>query len=256
MRDYEDAGASTEAFQRRALERCNRHSLYPNMTTKIIIEDHVVPQLLTSAIEAYEIKHKAHLNGKEKSAIETYGLLWGYVLPERHGQNKRIVSTIATIETSALRHEDWVKPNLESLIMKKDFFQKYWSHLELVGTFHSHPYKTLSEVNHLQGWRASNADLNHFPWIHKNLSPELPCMAHIIITIAALKSKGSAFPQSLAGGESSTGFVLSSDYRKFWIKGFSSEAEFFVNDDDKKDANYESSYDIRLDIPSLEKRFR
>ncbi len=111
--------------------------------TQIIIEDHVVPQLLTSAIEAYEIQHKAHLNGKSQKGLETYGLLWGYSLPAR-GEDvpTRLVAVLATVETSALRHEEWVDPDTESLLMKRDFFREYWPQLELIGTFHSHPYDT------------------------------------------------------------------------------------------------------------------
>lgn len=226
------------------------------MTTRIIIEDHVVPQLLTSAIEAYEIKHQTHAKGKAKVGVETYGLLWGYVLPERNGQGKRIVSTVATVETSSLKHEDWVQPNLDSLIMKRDFFHRYWPQLELVGTFHSHPYDSLDAVKQVKGWRASEVDENgspsgdvvHWPQIHRNLSPELPCMAHLIVTITALEKKGWATPQSLPGKEANTGYVFSSDDRKFWIKAYSSEA------DDQK-VNYNHSSDIFLDIPSLTQRF-
>jgi hypothetical protein len=136
--------------------------------------------------------------------------------------------------------------------------ERYWPHLELVGTFHSHPYEDLSTVKDLKGWRATAADLRHWEWIHENLSSELPSMANIIVTITELKSKGWAFPSSLEGGEALTGFVFTSDYRKFWIKGYSSEATFtdLVDDENEEDmATYKSSTDILLDIPSLLKRF-
>ena len=220
------------------------------MTTRIIIEDHVVPQLLTSAIEAYEMEHRPHENGRAQIAIETYGLLWGYVLPNRKDRGLCIICTMATVETSATRDEDWVMPNLESLIMKRDFFQSYWPHLELVGTFHSHPYGCLADVNKIKGWRASDADQIHWPMIHENLSPELPGMAHLIITIAALEKKGWAFPKRLPQGEADTGFVLSSEYRKLWIKAYASE--------EKKEINkmaYTCSKSIFLDIPALLQRF-
>lgn len=225
------------------------------MSVRIMIEDHVVPQLLTSAIEAYEMGHQAHEKGKAKVGVETYGLLWGYVLPERHELPARVVATMATVETSALRHEDWVKPNLESLKMKRDFFQKYWPHLELVGTFHSHPYDNLSEVNDLKGWRASDEDEGHWPWIHEQLSPELPYMAHLIVTVTALERKGWALPQPI---ESETGFVLSSDYRKFWIKGYASQCPTIIEELDLEEWEqepYSLETDIHLDIPSLEQRF-
>jgi hypothetical protein len=225
------------------------------MTTKIIVEDYVMPQLFTSAIEAYEFEHRAHRNGRGIRELETYGLLWGYVLPERHGQRKRIVCTHTTVETSALREHGAVTPNLKSLKMKKDFFQKYWSHLELVGTFHTHPYDSLEDVNRIKGWRASEDDKKHWEWIHERLCPELPCMAHIIITITALQRIGSAPPQPLSGNECGKGFVLSSDWRKFWIKGYSSELDEEEDEDGDVESFYHFSEKIHLDIPSLEKRF-
>ncbi len=78
------------------------------MPIRIIIEDHVVPQLLTSAIEAYEFEHCSHADGKGQTKLETAGLLWGYVQPARGDQPPRIVATMATVETSALRHQNWV----------------------------------------------------------------------------------------------------------------------------------------------------
>lgn len=227
------------------------------MTTHILIEDHVVPQLLTSAIEAYEIGHRSHVNGTAKLAIETYGLLWGYMIPERHGHSKRVVCTIATIESSALRHQDWVKPQIESLEMKRDFFHRYWPQLELVGTFHSHPYDCLSDVNEAKGWRASSGDMEHWPWIHEMLVPELSSMAHLIVTITSLERKGCALPQPLAGGEGATGFVLSSDLRKFWIKAYSSELDESSKDSGSAGENiYTYNDDTLLAIPSLVQRFR
>lgn len=119
--------------------------------TQILVEDHVVPQLLISAIEAYDIHHKAHNKGKANHRLETYGLLWGYALPARGALPVRLVAVLATVETSALRHQDWVQPDNKSLLMKRDFFREYWPQLELIGTFHSHPYDNLAEVKENKG---------------------------------------------------------------------------------------------------------
>lgn len=79
------------------------------METKLIIEDHVVPQLFTTAIEAYEFEHTAHVKGKSNPELEIFGLLWGYSIPQKGNMPLKIVSTMATVETSALRHQDWVQ---------------------------------------------------------------------------------------------------------------------------------------------------
>ncbi|MBU1282130.1 MAG: hypothetical protein KJ989_03585 [Gammaproteobacteria bacterium] len=240
--------------------------------TQIIIEDHVVPQLLTSAIEAYEIQHKAHLNGKSQKGLETYGLLWGYSLPAR-GEDvpTRLVAVLATVETSALRHEEWVDPDTESLLMKRDFFREYWPQLELIGTFHSHPYDTLAKVNEAKGWRGSsidtdgNGDFAHWPAIHEGVCSDMTKLAHLVIAVTALSRKGTAWPERLPGGESPTGYVLSAGARKLWIKGYCTTRieeplEDAGDDSDELDCEsvhvtYEVEENIFLQIPSLQQRF-
>lgn len=224
------------------------------MTINAIVEDHVVPQLLTSAIEAYEFEHRAFEKGRSKLSIETYGLLWGYAVPARNGLAARLVVVVATVETSALRHEDWVLPNVDSLSAKRDFIHQYWPHLELIGTFHSHPYSDLAEVNESHGWRASQGDSqDHWPEIHKALCPELPEMLHLVLTITALKKKGTAWPTRLPGGEAASGFVLSSDHRKFWIKGYCTQQQISLGK--SPNTSFVTTDEVVLDMPTLTSRF-
>lgn len=215
---------------------------------KIIIEDNIVPQLLTSAIEAFEFGTMLDSKGKIKliDKLETFGLLWGYIHSEHEdsGLPARLVVNMITVETSALRKQDSVRPNLESVKMKRDFFRKYWPQHELIGTFHSHPYTSLAEVNDCRGWRASEADIDFFPYFHEEINSELPAMAHLIATVTMLQRLGWAWPSRL---ENDSMYALSSDYRKFWIKGLAT-----IQDDDD---NIGIKKEICLDIPSLERRF-
>jgi len=234
--------------------------------TQIIIEDHVVPQLLTSAIEAYEITHKAHTNGKHNDRLETFGLLWGYALPVRNNQPSRLVAVMATVETSALRHADWVKPDPKSIAMKRDFFAEYWPQLELIGTFHSHPYENLSDVNDVKGWRASEGDMGYWPHFHEQVCPDMEEIAHLVITITGLGRKGSAEPDRLPGNEYTSGYVISAGLRKLWIKGYTTALYEEFDEDEELDEfgtlEEIQSYDVYkdeevlLEIASLEQRFR
>ncbi|MBE1275006.1 hypothetical protein [Enterovibrio baiacu] len=213
------------------------------------IEDHIVPQLFTTAIEAYEFDHRAHKKGKANSQLETFGLLWGYTIPAKGEQPARVIATMATVETSALRHQDWVEPQFNSIIAKKAFFAKYWPNIELVGTFHSHPYQDLSEVNDVKGWRASkgdNSDEIFWPYLHSIIAPEQPLLSHLVITITKLEKKGWAYPDRLKGREELKGYVLSAENRKLWLRTYASKME---NDC----ATF--SDDMNLEIPSLQNRF-
>ena len=221
------------------------------MRTQIIIEDHVVPQLLTSAIEAYEVEQRTNAKGPSKTKLETFGLLWGYALPARENSvPPRLVAVSATVEISALRHTDRVRPSAKSILSKRDFFAEYWPQLELIGTFHSHPYGSLGEANEVRGWQASEGDMEFWPHLHDSVCPEMDQMAHLTITITGLSRRGNAIPDRLAGSEYNAGYVFNADTRKFWIKGHTSER--------MEDHSLEvfTDHEILLEIPSLSQRFR
>lgn len=234
------------------------------MNIQIIVEDHVVPQLFTAAIEAYEIGDRINARrGVGVSGLETYGLLWGYALPARPETNQpeRLVAVTATVETSAIRRQDSTSPSNKSIAMKQDFMRQYWPQLELIGTFHSHPYANLNEVKNNRGWRGSeiddkgHGDKAHWPWFHEEFCPEMPTLAHLIVTICGLEKRGTAWPSRLSGAEAKTGYVLSADYRKLWIKAYASEC--FTEDDDLDEPLLEFTVteDVVLDIPALQQRF-
>lgn len=224
---------------------------------EITIEDHVVPQLMTSALEAYD--HGQHLGRKRESKIETFGLLWGYVIEGRDGQQPRVIATMSTVETSAKRTTEYVSPNFESLRMKREFMRKYWPHIDIVGTFHSHPYNTRDDVLNNKGWEASTptnsavpgeGDTVFWPFLHEKICPTTPYLAHLIVTVCELKSSGWAHPKKFQG---SSGFEISADHRKFWITSYGSE--MMLNN-----AMMQPEYQMMellpvLDIPALVHRF-
>jgi hypothetical protein len=186
--------------------------------------------------------------------------LWGYSVAAKGDQPAKVIATMATVETSALRHNEWVTPNFESLKAKKEFFGKYWPNIELVGTFHSHPYENLSEMNAIKGWRASEernnngelepCDLTFWPYFHNEISPEQPLLAHLVIGITKLNKKGWAYPDRLKGSEADKGYVLSADDRKLWLRCYSTT---MIEIDDIVYSEFND--DNVLDIPALETRF-
>jgi hypothetical protein len=222
------------------------------MPLAITIEDQVLPQLLTSALEAYDILHP---NGKKKEdQLETFGLLWGYILMERPERDPRIVITAATIETSALRKGGGVTPSLDSLRMKADLVGRYWPHLEVVGTFHSHPYETRQEVIDCKGWQASTpetlgrkneGDTIFWPYIHDQLFSYTPYLGHIIITVTSLLRSGWALPKQIEGD---AGMEWSMGNRKLWIMGYATNLDPVSNESEMMNAL------PLLDVPALGNR--
>jgi len=239
------------------------------MRPVIHLEEHAVAQLFMSAIEAYEIKHKATKRSKGSDKLETFGLLWGYSIPSKGNNPPKIIVTHSTIETSAVRHNDWVQPDFDSVRFKREFMQNYWPSIELVGSFHSHPYNDVTEVKSCTGWKASEEDKVFFPTFHESLAEDQDYLAHIIVTVAQLKKKGWASPERFSGGEDhQAGYVVSADKRKLWIRGYCSvfndgfedaEQEFIENGEDASPEDYEGYEflsDVLLEIPSIEKRFK
>lgn len=227
-----------------------------NNPVRIIVEDQVLPVLMSAAIEAFDHEHKTP-RGKGASGLETYGLLWGYVIPSKsEDKANKIVVTTATIETSAVRHQDWVQPNLESIEAKKALIEQYWPHLELVGTFHSHPYETLEDVNETKGWRASEGDRAHWPSVHSELVTNQPLMAHLVFTVTELKKSGWAFPSEIVAKDHN-GLTFTAGKKKLWLNSYASVS--VDNDEGEGEGEVEKVFKmhagpIKLDAPALSRR--
>lgn len=223
-----------------------------NQKTQIIIEDHVVPQLLTSAIEAYQHGDVTTIGTRLRNKLETYGLLWGYTLPARDGVPARIVAVTSTIEISADRQRDSVDPIRESLKQKREFFETYWPNLELVGTFHSHPYKDHNEIKKCQGWRASgeDGDLGHWREIHELICPEYSHLAHLIVSVVCLDRKSTKWPERLSNNEAPTGYKFGAGNYRIWVKGYSTEhMELFdyIHEDEDGDAKVDDGCNEKVE---------
>lgn len=213
------------------------------MTKVTYIEEYVVPQLFTTAFESYEFEHNRKKPSKEYGKLETFGLLWGYSIPAKGDLPARVVATMATVETSATRHEDWVQPNFNSIIAKKKFFERHWQNIELVGTFHSHPYDDLDDVRVNKGWQGSPDDKVFWPEFHERVAPEQELLTHLVVTIVKLSKRGWALPSRLKGAEEMSGYKLTADDRKFWLRAYASSREW--------EGEYLFSDDMALQVPAL-----
>jgi hypothetical protein len=213
--------------------------------SNIFVDDHVIPQIFTSAIEAYEFLHK-NPRGKGLDRLETFGLLWGYSIQAKGNEPAKVIVTMATIETSATRHKDRVEPDFKSLLMKKKFLENYWPNIEMVGSFHSHPYESLGEVNEIKGWQASKEDEKFFPHFHEEIATNQENLAHLIVTITHLGKDFNSPSVRLPRSESKKGYVLSAEKRRIWLRAYGTTFD---------KTNYLFTDDSYLEVPSLQRRF-
>lgn len=212
----------------------------------VSVNDDVVPQLLTAAIEAYSVSHEK--TRKKEDQLETFGLLWGHILRKKGNGESRIIVSSATIETSAVRRNNSVKPDINSLNMKVNLVHTYWPDLELVGTFHSHPYPTVEEVRDIKGWEPSPEDEEFFPVIHSEINEDAPYMAHLIVTIANMQKRGWADPKKI---QNESCFEMTFEDKKIWLKASGSFTE-----DVGDERFYDFSKDAQISVPSLIPRIR
>ena len=76
-------------------------------------------------------------------------------------------------------------------------------------------------------------------------------MAHLVVTVSSLNSKGWAYPSRLKGSENKRGYVLSAEYRKLWLNSYLTTSNENKDDGQK----FKLSKNLTMDIPSLENRF-
>jgi hypothetical protein len=123
----------------------------------IRISDAALETIILSAIEAYVLGDG---QAKPRREIETMGLLWGTQKSASDASNGRkvifIESAVQSLsaqrsEGSVLLHED--APHLMDSVLGRWAPQK-----QLLGHFHSHPYRNITEVKDCNGYLMSDED--------------------------------------------------------------------------------------------------
>ncbi|AJR06886.1 hypothetical protein C9J03_24725 [Photobacterium gaetbulicola] len=103
------------------------------MPATIELSDSAMFELLTSALEAYTVKHQE----SEDVAIETVSHLWGRV--NKRAPFKCTINHVST-ETSAIRARSSVRELQSSLAIKRDIANVFGEDFRHIGTFHTHPW--------------------------------------------------------------------------------------------------------------------
>lgn len=129
------------------------------------IEIHVEPAALEAMILSVYETYKVPRAGRGSGFTETYGVCFGTnsVRTEaRRGQGTVQVVTIhlqrAVPQMRARATADSVAPNFDSTALFLEVGRQLFRHCEIVGEFHSHPYKDLAELKRAGGWNHSQED--------------------------------------------------------------------------------------------------
>jgi hypothetical protein len=123
-------------------------------------------ELILNAIGAYEAKVR---NGA--SAVETTGQFWGYVNGPHRGVRVAYIDHLSP-NVFADREPDQVLEDFDEVAVKAEAMNILRPELTLLGNFHTHPYRTVSEVKsagETGGWHASPDDRRVWKDEHRNV---------------------------------------------------------------------------------------
>lgn len=156
--------------QVRALSKRLRYVVERHFEEMVIdIDLRAVEDMFLPAIEALGPKPHSK-RGKFK---ETYGLCFGSRREvERSGGHVRRIFHVSRIVTQihARATADAVWPNDHSESVHLSLAHEFFEHVDLLGDYHSHPYKTVAELKAAPGWEPSKHDEAHFEsWARKKI---------------------------------------------------------------------------------------
>ena len=126
------------------------------MRYRVRLSDYALESMVLASIEAYCLGDG---NGRRHS-LETLGYYWGVKRVDPELTSFHIERT--SVSLSAQRHKDWVVANADAPRLKNEVVTRWSPHLTLLGDFHSHPYRNLSEVKENNGFEFSDDDFESF----------------------------------------------------------------------------------------------
>jgi hypothetical protein len=123
------------------------------------LDDRAIEDIVLVALEAYAVPKRGI------KFTETYGICFGSIKPmeekkQAHGRHttRYINITSVHIQLRAEMFPNKVTYDLRSLETQMAVATHVFPQLDIVGDFHTHPYKTVKELKKLKGWRYSGSD--------------------------------------------------------------------------------------------------
>ncbi|MCY3811151.1 MAG: hypothetical protein OXH15_05095 [Gammaproteobacteria bacterium] len=125
------------------------------------VTDSALMHLLLAGMESYR--------AKRHGALETGGLLWGFIKDETDSEMDHITIEHVSTDTYAKRKPDSVALSDRTTSAKRDVIEQRWPHLSMIGDFHTHPYTNYTEAVDNKGWEFSRGD---FEWYENGHTAE------------------------------------------------------------------------------------
>jgi hypothetical protein len=151
------------------------------------LDEKAIEDIVLVALEAYAVPRRG------VAFTETYGICFGST---KSTEEKRLAHgrhTIRHIEVESvhiqLRAEGYsnkITYDLRSLEAQMEVAKVLFPQLDIVGDFHTHPYKTVDELKKSRGWRYSRADEGVIPtWVDPLRAKGYHPRASLVVAIAS-----------------------------------------------------------------------
>jgi hypothetical protein len=134
----------------------------------IWLDDRAIEDIVLVALEAYSVP-----KGRGLKSTETYGICFGSTKSteekrQAHGRHtvRYIHIDSVHIQVRAEGYSNKVMYDLRSLESQMSAAKHLFPQLDIVGDFHTHPYKNIGDLRAMKGWRYSREDETNIPdWV-------------------------------------------------------------------------------------------
>jgi hypothetical protein len=150
------------------------------------LDDKAVEDIVLVALEAYAVPRRG------VPFTETYGICFGSTKTteeKRMAHGKHLVRHIEVesvhIQLRAECYSSKVTYDLRSLETQMEVAKVLFPHLDIVGDFHTHPYRTVGDLKKYRGWRFSGSDEAVIPtWVDPLREKGYHPRASLIVAVA------------------------------------------------------------------------
>jgi hypothetical protein len=151
------------------------------------LDDHAIEDIVLVALEAYAVP-----KGRGLKYTETYGICFGSTKSteeKRQAHGKHTVHHIhissVHIQLRAEGYSNKITYDLRSLDTQMEVARHLFPQLDIVGDFHTHPYRDADELKQAKGWHFSRDDETNIPeWASPLRQRGYRPMTSLIVAVA------------------------------------------------------------------------
>jgi len=156
------------------------------------VEARALEDLLLAAAEGYKVSP-----GKGFKYTEVFGLCFGSVRRQvRRGKETEVFANVSRVATQlrAKGNASSVQPNDKSLAAQVEIGRQFFPYLEVLGDYHTHPFKSFKDLKDDAGWEHSDQDERSLAYFVEQLREREHTPVFSLVVAVASGGKSSQRP--------------------------------------------------------------